>query len=186
MRQYRRAKVQKMGYIFLSEDKHYYSVPFRYIGKQVEVNYTPGSVEIFYNHQRLCTHKRDYQPGKYTTQKDHLSSTHQFHNEWSLSFFQHKAKQIGSHTHDYITKLILQYSYPEIGFKQAMGIIHLTRLYDKSRIEKACARAITASHCSYRIIENMLKSGMDQLELPIEDRNHIPPHVNIRGAGHYQ
>lgn len=186
MRQYRRAKVQKMGYIFLSEDKHYYSVPYRYIGKHVEVSYTTGNVEIFYNHERLCTHLRDYQPGKYTTQKDHMSSTHQFHNEWSLSFFQHKAKQIGPHTHDYITKLIIQYSYPEIGFKQAMGIIHLPRLYDKSRIENACARGLAVAHCSYRIIENMLKSGMDQLDLPLEDYNHIPHHTNIRGAGHYQ
>jgi transposase len=186
LRQYCRPKVQKMGYIFLSADKHYYSVPYRYIGKQVDVRYTPSIVEIFYNHERLCTHKRDYQAGKYTTLGDHLSSTHQFHSEWSLPFFQQKAKYIGSHTHDYITKLILQYSYPEIGYKQAMGIIHFTRLYDKGRIENACRIALAAPHCSYRILENMLKSGMDQLDLPLDDKNHIPPHDNIRGADNYQ
>ncbi len=79
-----------------------------------------------------------------------------------------------------ITKLILQYSYPEIGFKQAQGIVHLTRLYEKSRIETACQRMLSAQHCSYRSIENMLKSGMDKLDLFNEEKNHIPPHHSMQ------
>jgi transposase len=186
LRQYRRAKVQKMGYIFLSEDKHYYSVPYRFIGKQVEVRYSHSAVEIFYNHERLCTHKRDRQPGKYSTQKDHPSSAHKAYSEWSLSFFQHKAESIGPETVKYITRIILQYSYPEIGYKQAMGVIHLTRQYKRDRIEKACQRGLALEHCSFRIIDNILRNGMDQLEIPLEGSNHIPDHDNIRGRDHYQ
>jgi transposase len=186
LRQYRRAKVQKMGYIFLSEDKHYYSVPYRFIGKHVEVRYTNSVVEIFYNHERFCTHKRDRQAGRYSTQKDHLSSNHKAYSEWSLAFFQRKAEHIGPKTVNYITKLVLQYSYPEIGYKQAMGIVQLTRLYPKDRIENACSRALTLQHCSFRIIDNMLRSGVDQLDLPLEVDNHIPAHDNIRGSSHYQ
>lgn len=186
LRQYRRAKVQKMGYIFLSEDKHYYSVPYRFIGKHVEVRYTNGVVEIFHNHERLCTHKRDRQPGKYSTQKDHLTSSHKAYSEWSLPFFQRKAEGIGPHTVNYITRIILQYSYPEIGYKQAMGVVQLTRLYEKSRIENACCRALVLQHCSYRTIDNILSSGTDQVEVPLHDTNHIPEHENIRGGNHYQ
>lgn len=186
LRQYRRAKVQKMGYIFMSEDKHYYSVPYRFIGKRVEVRYSHSVVEIFYNHERLCTHKRDRQPGKYSTHPDHLSSAHQAYSQWSLEFFQRKAEKIGPEAIKYITRLILQYSYPEIGYKQAMGIVHLTRLYDRERIERACHRALAAQHCSYRIIENMLRNGVDQLEIDLRDNNHIPSHDNIRGSDYYQ
>ena len=124
--------------------------------------------------------------GKYSTHKDHLTSTHRAYGQWSLSFFQDKATHIGPEAVKYITKLILQYSYPEVGYKQAMGIVHLTRLYQKDRVENACRRALLASHCSYRIIDNMLRSGVDQLELPLQDNNHIPTHENIRGADHYQ
>lgn len=186
LRQYRRAKVQKMGYIFLSEDKHYYSAPYRFIGKHVEVRYTQSVVEIFYNHERLCTHKRDRQPGKYSTQKEHLSSAHKAYSEWSLSFFQLKGENIGPETVKYITRIILQYSYPEIGYKQAMGIVQLARLYEKVRIENACRRAQVLQHCSFRTIDNMLRSGADQLEVPLADNNHIPTHENIRGGNHYQ
>jgi transposase len=184
--QYRRAKVQKMGYIFLSEDKHYYSVPYRFIGKHVEVRYTYSIVEIFYNHERLCTHKRDKQPGKYSTHADHPSSAHQAYSQWSLGFFQSKAEKIGPEAVNYITRLILQYSYPEIGYKQAMGIVQLTRLYERERVERACHRALAAHHCSYRIIHNILRSGVDQLEIPLPDNNHIPSHDNIRGSNYYQ
>ena len=34
LKDYRRAKVQKMGYVYFSPDKSYYSVPYRYIGKE--------------------------------------------------------------------------------------------------------------------------------------------------------
>jgi len=186
IRNYRRAKVQLMGHVFLSEDKHYYSVPHRFIGKQVEVSYTESVVEIFYNYERLCTHKRNYQAGAYSVQQEHMSSTHRAYSQWSLTFFQEKAQNIGPRTVEYITKLILQYNYPEIGYKQAQGIIHLTRLYDKSRIEKACQLMFFAERCSYRTIENMLKNGMDKLDIPLETRNHIPAHQNIRGADQYQ
>lgn len=186
LRHYCRVKVQKMGYIFLSADKHYYSVPYRFIGKQVEVRYTSSTVEVFYNHERLCTHKRDRQPGAYTTQNEHMSSAHRAYGEWNLAFFQKKAEAIGPQTVSYITRIILQYSYPEIGYKQAMGIVHLKRWYDPGRIENACGRALALPHCSFRTIDNMLRSGTDRMEVFNPDSNHIPAHDNIRGAGHYQ
>ncbi|HXD91935.1 MAG TPA: IS21 family transposase, partial [Bacteroidia bacterium] len=40
--------VGKHGHVCLSQDKHYYSVPYRLIGKRVKVMYTRYNVEIFY------------------------------------------------------------------------------------------------------------------------------------------
>src|SRR5690606_8525817 len=108
------------------------------------------------------------------------------YSEWSLPFFQRKAENVGPETVNYITRVILQYSYPEIGYKQAMGIIQLTRLYDMTRIEKACRRALTLEHCSFRTIDNILRTGSDQLEIQLGDNNHIHEHENIRGGNHYQ
>src|SRR5690606_34592231 len=34
LKDYKRAKVQKMGYVYFSPDKSYYSVPYRYIGRE--------------------------------------------------------------------------------------------------------------------------------------------------------
>ncbi len=43
--------------------KNYYSVPYRFIGKHVEVSATERVVEYFYNHQRLCHAQRTRSPG---------------------------------------------------------------------------------------------------------------------------
>lgn len=186
VRHYKRAKVQKMGCIWFSEDKNYYSVPHRYVGKEVQVQYNSDTVEVFYNRERLCAHKRSYKAGHYSIIQEHLSSTHRAYSEWNLTFFQQKAERIGPATAQYITQLIDQYTYPELGYKQAMGICHFIKLYDKSRVDQACERALTAHRYSYRVIENILKNGLDQLPLDVDQTPHIAPHSNIRGASSYQ
>lgn len=186
IKHFKRAKVQKMGHILLGPDKHYYSVPYQYIGKQVEVRYSRSIVEIYYNNHRLCTHKRNYQPGKYTTDKNHLCSTHQAYREWTPTFFREKAAKIGPYTAEYVLRLIQQYAYPELGYKQAQGIIQLTKAYDQSRIENACKRGLTVSHYTYHTISSILKNGTEQLELPFQEQVPVPSHENIRGPGHYQ
>lgn len=186
IKHYKRAKVQKMGHIFFSPDKHYYSVPHRYIGRQVELRYDQSSVEIFYHHERLCSHKRDYRAGKYSTISEHMCSAQRQYSEWNLEFFQRKCAHIGPHTVEYITRLILQYKYPEIGYKQALGIVHLERMYQKERVENACRMALDASHYNYRIIENMLKHRTDQPGLFDEAHGVIVSHKNIRGPENYR
>jgi transposase len=46
-------------------DKHYYSVPYGLIGKEVEVRATEKTVEIFYRRQRQASHRRLDAPGRF-------------------------------------------------------------------------------------------------------------------------
>ena len=71
--------------------KNYYSVPYRYIGKHVEIQHTSDTVEIYYNKERIATHAKIYRKGNYATNKDHLSSTHRYYQSWSRDFFVKKA-----------------------------------------------------------------------------------------------
>lgn len=186
LRQYKRAKVQKTCHVYISEDKNYYSVPYRYQGLQVEVQYNQDMVELFYNHTRVASHKRSYKPGHYTTVADHMPSTHQAYGAWSPQFFEDKAAQIGTYTLEYIQKLLSQYGYPEIGYKQCQGILSLVRDYSNSRLEKACQRALNYHKAGYHTVERILKAGLDQIEELPEDMPRIPVHTNIRGAAQYQ
>lgn len=183
IKEYRTAKVHKTGYIYLSEDKHYYSVPFRYIGKQTEVHYTTSMVEVYYKKERVASHKRDYRSSKYSTIKDHLSSTHRAYSEWSLSYFQVRAECIGEQTKQYITELIEDKPYPEVAYKQALGILSLKKNYGNERLENACLRAGHHDHRGYHIIENILKKGLDKLPMEVDEKGqiHIPLHKNVRG-----
>jgi len=186
IKNYNRAKVQKMGYIYLSEQKNYYSVPHRYIGKHVEVQHTIDTVEVFYNKERLATHVKSYRRGNYTTIQEHLASTHRYYLSWSREFFVKQAAALGENTATYIGKLIDQQTYPEIGYKRARGIISLKKSYPVQRIEKACLKALDYHICSFKTIETILKNNAD-LEPDTEPVEHIiKPHENLRSTSNYK
>jgi len=186
LRHYKRAKVQKISHIYLGTDKNYYSVPHRYVGRHVEVQYTADVVEIFYGGERIAHHRRSRIAGRYTTIGTHMPSTHQAYNDWNPDWFAKRAARIGPYAESYIRRLIAQYDYPEIGYKQAQGILALTKQYPPDRVEAACRRAAQGHRAGYRTIANILKNNLDQNsepELPLD--NHIPDHDNIRGGTHY-
>jgi len=183
---YNRAKVQKMGYIYLSAQKNYYSVPYRFIGKHIEVQHTADTVEIYYNKDRIATHTKSYRKGDYVTIQEHLASTHQYYLSWSRDFFVKRASAIGENTAEYVGKLIDQQSYPEIGYKRAQGIISLKHSYPADRIEQACTKALGYHLCSMKIIETILKNKAD-MEVKQEIIEHeIKPHKNLRPASNYK
>lgn len=190
LKDYRRAKVQKMGYVYFSPDKSYYSVPFRYIGNQTHIHYTNTDVEVYYNHQRIALHKRNFQKGSYNTNRDHLSSTHKYYSDWSPEFFKQKASLHGKNVVICIDQIIASGDYPEIGYKRAMGLIQLHKAYGSDRLDSACKRAIQADAVAYLRIKNILENNLDRISLFYqdieEDESHIPIHENIRGASTYQ
>ncbi|MBC8179494.1 transposase [candidate division KSB1 bacterium] len=183
---YNRAKVQKMGYVYLSEGKNYYSVPYRYIGNDVEIQHTIDTIEIYYKKERIATHAKNYRRGSYTTIKDHLSSTHRYYQSWSREFFVKMAAAIGMNTASYIGKLIDQQPYPEIGFKRSQGIISMKHQYPKERVEAACKKALQYDICSFKIIDNILKNNADLEPQPQQIEHEIKPHSNLRNTSNYK
>ncbi|HRN57054.1 MAG TPA: IS21 family transposase [Agriterribacter sp.] len=190
LKDYRRAKVQKMGYVYFSPDKSYYSVPYRYIGRETSIHYTGSRVEVFFRHERIALHRRNPAKGSYITNKDHLSSTHRFYSDWSPEFFLKKAAPHGEHVLRCVEKILAEQDYPEIGYKRSLGVIELHRAYGSQRLNDACKRALDTDACSYMRIKNILKNNMDKVPLPDEQvrqaEPHIPHHSNIRGASAYK
>lgn len=190
IKDYRRAKVQKMGYVYFSPDKHYYSVPYRFIGNQTQLQYTKTMVEVYYNHERIAVHQRDRAKGTYSTIKGHLCSQHQAYMDWSPEYFKGLAKKHGEAVMMFVESMIHQSTYPETAYKSAMGVIQLHREYGSERLNNACQRAIYGNALKYQIVKNILKKNLDTEQLTMdylnETTSHIPRHDNIRGSSEYQ
>jgi len=75
LKDYRRAKVWKMGYVYFSPDKNDYSVPYRYIGKQTQIHYSKSMVEVNFNNVRIAIHERVFSKGIYITKKENIIIT---------------------------------------------------------------------------------------------------------------
>ncbi len=182
--------MQKIGYVYFSPDKTYYSVPYRYIGKSTLIHYTPSTVEVYYYHERIALHQRNASMGVYITNKTHLSSTHKDYTDWSPEYFKKMAARHGQDVLACVEGLFISCDYPETAYKRAMGIIQLHRVYGSQRLNNACKRAVYGEAISYNRIKNILANNLDKeyLDTSEEDssKSHIPPHDNIRGQQSFQ
>lgn len=52
-------------------DRHYYSVPYQLVKKQLDARITAHTVEIFHHNKRVASHKRSYKRGGFVTVKEH-------------------------------------------------------------------------------------------------------------------
>jgi hypothetical protein len=186
IRHYKKAKVQRTSHVHLNDDRNYYSCPYRFTGMDVDIQYNQDLVEIFHKQERIASHRRCYKAGHYTTVAEHMPSTHQYYGKWNPAFFENWAGKCGPDTLAYIQRLLKQYSYPEVAYKQAQGILSFMKTYGNVRLEKACKRALEFHIASYHTIEKILKNRMDMEEPQEEPPTRIPKHNNIRGAENYK
>jgi transposase len=166
---------------------HYYSVPFRLIGKKLDVRYTPSTVECFYKNTRLASHLRSYLCGHHTSLKEHMPPSHQRWLEWSPERFERWAQKTGPACASLITKLINSRPLPQQGFRSALGILRLGKDYGAQRLEMACQRALEIGATSYSSLKSILKRGLDR-NANLEPSPPAPPceHDNLRGAAYYR
>ena len=189
LKDYRKAKVQKMGYVFFSPDSNYYSAPHRFIGKDTQIEYTQKIVEVYYKHERIALHQREAGKGRYITNEEHLSSTHKAYTEWSPEYFRKMANKHGENVVSFVNGLLAQSEYPEVAYKRIMGLIQLSKAYESERLNNACLRASYGETYSYLRVKTILEKGLDKEPIDVKALentcSHIPAHNNIRGAAAY-
>ena len=152
------------------------------------MSYDYQNVFVRYKNERIASHPRSYKPGAYITISKHLSSSHQFYQNWSPDYFARLARPYGTQVVAYVKALIESKPYPEVAYKQCLGILSLSKKFDKKRLDNACARGLGLSRYSYHIIHNILINKMDIVdeEQVTHKEQIIPAHPNIRGAAYYQ
>jgi len=181
------AKVIKNGHVALGPDKHYYSVPYRYIGKRVKLLYSRTTVEIYSNYERIALHKRAKNPYGYTTDDDHMASTHRFVTEWTPDKFLDWAASIHEDVRLYIVKILDRKQHPEQAYKSCLGVLGFAKKAGNERLTMACQRALSYGLYNYKTIQSILENKMDSYEESLfADELPMPSHDNIRGNDYYK
>ncbi len=178
--------IQFNYHAYLSEDKHYYSVPYRYIKKEVEIHYTGRNVEIYHNNERIAFHVRSRIPNGYSTLKEHMPSTHQFVASWSREKFIKYGNEIGPSVGNMCARIMDQRKHPEQGFRACMGILSLKKKYNPTRINNACRLALESGEQSVRRVKMILDNKLDiDKQKQKEENQQLPAHENLRGNKYY-
>ena len=160
-------------------DHHCYSVPYQYIGEVLDVKLTPGLVEIFRKGKPVAAHRRG--AARYSTQPEHMPSSHREYRRWSPPRVVSRARAIGPYAAALVDHLLSSKVHPEQGYRPCLGIVRLADAYGEARLEAACRRALDFAAVSYRSVKSILEKGLDRLERPEAAAGAPVEHPNIRG-----
>ncbi len=162
-------------------ERGFYSVPYRLIGKPVEVRMTAHMLEVFHAGQLVAAHWRTRIAGRFHTLDAHRPPAHSAMVHRSLGRLLERAARIGTATREVIAQQAAHRKHPEETLRAALGILRLAQDYSDSALERACSRAVQLRVYSYRTVRTLISAPE-----PISTQAALDlAHENLRGASYF-
>ena len=164
--------------------KCFYSVPFEYTGKVVDVRITQSTVEIYYLDVRIASHARTYEEHDFVTSPNHMYQSHIEYLEWNAEGIVKRASEIGSACERAISIIMGSCETKSKAIGQGKSLLSLSKRYGASILEEACEKALK--------IGNALVVTVDQVECLCVaiyktngDEEDSGEHAILRGLDYY-
>jgi transposase len=166
---------------------HFYSVPYRLVGQQVEIRLTASAVEVFHEGLRVASHARSFIPDRATTLSEHQPKAHRQYLEWTPSRLLGWAAGAGPCTAELFRRILAAKPHPEAGYRCCLGLVRLGEKHSLTRLEAAAARALHFGAYSFSSVESILNHHLESQPLPPQTLSPPPAllHSNIRGAAYF-
>ena len=165
-------------------EKHFYSVPYTLIHRELEIRATATLIQLYKDGQRVLTHPRSFREHAYTTRKEHMPPSHQKHLEWPPERIIEWAGKYGASVKVLVEKIMAARSFPEHAYRSCLGIIRLGRHLEPGRLDNACKRALSYSALNYTSVKRILENGLDRQVESGATRTPVR-HENLRGPEYY-
>jgi transposase len=138
-------------------DYNYYSVPFAYVGKKVEIELSKKLLKIFYQGTEITLHLRLTGRGNFSTNNSHYP----IHKRYSATEYQEKYQEKMTHIGRYAEQLffLVIKEHPRDWGRTVQGILSLRKAYPDKVIEAACRRALSFGVTRYSVIKNICHNG---------------------------
>jgi transposase len=184
---YRSYKVAKNNFIYVSSDKHYYSVPYTYIGKRVEAILTSKMLKVYHGGKQIAQHLRSNDPRNlYVFIEEHLCSSHRYYRDRSPDYYIKRGKYISAAFGDFIANKFACSLPPETLYRSCEGLIRLAKNTEPAILEMACRTAELHGNYSMKYLQNVIKNKTYTDGIGQEVQKPLPAHANIRGKKYYQ
>lgn len=172
-------------------DKNHYSCPYQYVGKKVDLRITDSLVEIYHKSERIATHHRfpAYLSNQWSTHSEDMPDQFQ-QTEWDDQRIRKWAKAIGCSACEVVERIFSSVQIKEQGYNACLAVLRLSKKYTSSRLDAACALALTRFHSPrYRHLSAILSAEEDisyQHQRELEQREQEKAEQGyVRGAAYY-
>jgi hypothetical protein len=162
-----------------------YSVPYRLIGKHVDVFCTVSLVSIFHKGQRVAAHARqDAEPGRATvTLDEHRPPNHRAAVLLTPEAIRAEAAGLGGALVLLADRIFADADHPDQAARQVAGLLRLGQLHGTEALQAAATAALSANVRSYRFVQHLLAKG--RIEAVEDPAGGVGPHANLRGPAYY-
>jgi hypothetical protein len=143
-------------------DKSYYSLPTRWIGKEVWVRGTRRLVQIFFDEQLIKTHIRAERMGSWVTDLSDYPPEKLAYLMPTPTYCRQKASEIGPHTEALIREILSEHAMRNL--RKAQALLRLAEKHGQISMEAAAQRALSFGNFRYRSIKTILEKSWFSLE----------------------
>lgn len=167
--------------------KNWYSVPYEYVGKMVDIKVTETTLTTYYQNKRINVHKvfPDYVKNRYSTY-DHDMPESVKVTEWDDERIKKWASKIGPYTRKVIDNIFLTSIVKEQGYNPALSVLHLSDKYSKERLEISCQIALSKYPSPrYRHLNAILANNQDRQNLQENMKKEEKATGHLRGPEFY-
>ena len=163
-------------------DGRYYSVPFAYVRRTVEIVATRSTVTIICDGERLCQHMRSYGPkGCYVTAREHMPQKHRDYAEWSGDRFRSWADQKGPSIRRVVDSILSSRQVEQQSYRTCRALFSLGERHGFGLLEEACRKATEISNRpSYKTVKTLVGRMLEEASADPD------AHAYVRGADNYK
>lgn len=162
---------------------NFYSVPYAYIGMDVDVIEVNHLLKIYYAGKEIALHSLcENAKGEHVTDKNHYPSTKNVSQKELLSSYRAKMAEVGSGATAFKDTEMYQCHH----YRSISGILALRKKYGDAAVDKACARACHYGNITYRAVKKICESGLYALPLETESEHMVESNSKIRSLSDYR
>ena len=179
----------KVGFDYhIYHQKHWYSVPYQFVGKTVEVQDCAHTVRISYGQDLIAMHlKAQHRHPNQTTDLKHMPQAHQHIGNWTPGRLLGWAARIGSDCHIWVQAQLERAEHFHKVSRLCIGVLSLSKKFGKPSLNRAC-RIANEQHIERlglikTIVTNDLNRRTDTRQLTL---NLPQDHANVRGPRHFK
>lgn len=149
---------------------NYYSVPFEYVGKTVNIEVDEALVRIYYESETIAIHQKIAGRGQFSTEEAHYPAYKLVFSSTNQQLYAKKMLEIGEYAHQLFAVLVKE--QPNYWHNTVKGILSLRKRFTNDIINSSCYRALSYGAIQYKQLKSICESGCYRLPIDQQERVH--------------
>ena len=143
----------------IRHQRNFYSVPYRFVGKEVEVKFNNKMIYIYCETEEIAIHSITVGAGLFITNKGHYPESKLLDTNFHILSSMEKSKKIGPNTAILVKKLFeIPRNHPLRNLTKVLGVLNLKNKFSIEAVEYGAEAALESNKLNYKYVENCARN----------------------------